>query len=171
MRLSNSEELHEEVQILRALMHERPPGEAILQWEIQGEYRAIHPMRLHKRILDSAGRTLLETPKMKEDLPVGVFAAPPSESAEPSVVMTTYEGTHHHWLVATARARFGTTGDDRILQLGMDVSQDRALLARYRRKLWTVLLISLAPIVLLGRSIARRGIQPCLLYTSDAADE
>jgi len=168
VRGGNSEEMREQVEILRSLMHESAPGDERLQWEVQGEYRAVHPMRLHKRVLDSSGHTLLETPGMKDDLPPEVFDPPPPESAEPSLAMTDHEGTKGPWLVATARARFGSTGEERILQFGMDVSRERTLLARYRRRLWAVLLVSLAPIVLVGRYIARRGIRPVERITQTA---
>jgi two-component system heavy metal sensor histidine kinase CusS len=168
LRRSDKEELREEVEILRALLHESSTVDTRLQWEVQGEYRAIHPTRLHKRVMDSRGRTVLETPGMKDEIPQEVFPTPPPESADPSMTMVTYESQDHLWLIASGRARLGSGPEERQLQFGMDLSRESALLARYRRRLWAVLVLALAPSVLIGRLIARRGIRPVERITETA---
>ena len=166
VRRGDTEELREEVQILRALMADSSLEDARLQWEVRGEYGAVHPARLHKRILDPAGRTLLETPGMTEGLPTDAFPPPPPASDEPTLALSTVERDEHPWLIASSRVRLGT--QERILQLGMELSRERALLSRYRRRLWAVLLLALATSVVVGRYIARRGIRPVERITETA---
>jgi len=168
LRRGDKEELREEIQILRLLIHESSGADDRLQWEVQGEYRATQPMSLHKRIVDESGRTLIETPDMQTEIPTTVFPEPPPESPEPGMTMVTYQGRKHLWLVASARARVGAGPTERVLQFGMDLSRESALLSRYRRRLWAVLVLALAPSVLIGRLIARRGIRPVQRITETA---
>jgi len=46
------------------------------------------------------------------------------------------------------------------VQIAVDVSQEEALLARYRQRFWVILLGTLAIFPLVGYQIARRGIRP-----------
>lgn len=168
LRRGDKEELREEVEILRALIHESSADDSRLQWEVQGEYRAIHPTRLHKRVLDGSGRTVLETPGMSSEIPPEAFPKPPPEFAEPSMEMVSYRSKEHVWLLAAGRARLGGGPETRVLQFGLDLSHESSLLSRYRRRLWAVLVLALAPCVLIGRLIARRGIRPVERITETA---
>jgi two-component system heavy metal sensor histidine kinase CusS len=174
LRRADEEELREEVQILQALLRESSSDDDRIQWEIQGEYRAIHPTPVHKRILDDRGRTILETPDMAGQIPTAVFPAAPPGSAAPTstgettMTIATHSDAGHVWLIASARARFRTGPEERVLHVGLDLSRQSALLARYRGRLWAVLVLALAPSVLIGRIIARRGMGPVERITETA---
>src|SRR5262245_18879560 len=105
---------------------------------------------------------------MKAEIPPTECRTPPPENAEPSMTMETYQSADHLWLLSAARARLGSGPDERVLQFGMDLSRESALLARYRRRLWAVLVLALAPSVVIGRIIARRGIRPVERITETA---
>src|SRR5262245_1741740 len=162
------DELRDEVQILRALLRESPSDAGRLQWEVQGEYRATLPTRLHKRVLDEDDRTVLETPDMALHLPGSLFPPPPPLGSEPSMAMETVTLQGRDWLLASARASLGNGPDARMLQFALDLSRESALLSRYRRRLWLVLILAPAPSVLIGRLIARRGIRPVERITKTA---
>jgi len=165
---ADRDELRDEVQILRALLRENPTDASKLQWEVQGEYRATLPTRLHKRVLDEDGRTVLETPDMTLHLPGSLFPPPPPLGSEPSMAMETVTLQGRVWLLASARASLGHGPESRVLEFAMDLSRESALLSRYRLRLWLVLILAPAPSVIIGRLIARRGIRQVERITQTA---
>jgi two-component system heavy metal sensor histidine kinase CusS len=64
------------------------------------------------------------------------------------------------FLVMSAAAAVGASGQTDTVQIAIDVSQQEALLARYRQRFWVILLGTLAIFPLVGYQIARRGIRP-----------
>ena len=71
-------------------------------------------------------------------------------------------GKHGHaFRVATAIAPVGpAAASNDIIQIAVDVSQEKELLAGYRRWFWTVLAAACVFLPLVGYRIARQGIRP-----------
>jgi two-component system heavy metal sensor histidine kinase CusS len=64
------------------------------------------------------------------------------------------------FFVMSAAAAVGDSAKTDTMQIAIDVSQQEALLARYRQRFWFILLGTLAILPLVGYQIARRGIRP-----------
>jgi two-component system heavy metal sensor histidine kinase CusS len=64
------------------------------------------------------------------------------------------------FFVMSAPAAVGDSAKTDTMQIAIDVSQQEALLARYRQRFWVILLGTLAIFPLVGYQIARRGIRP-----------
>src|SRR5262249_16132413 len=64
------------------------------------------------------------------------------------------------FFVMSTAAAVGNSGRIDTVQIAIDVSQEEALLARYRQRFWIILLGTLAIFPLVGYQIARRGIRP-----------
>jgi hypothetical protein len=116
------------LQVLRLLLREQPQATDVLTNEIEHEASA-SPLRYFMRILDDDKRVLIETPGMKELLPLSVFPAPlASAPAQPSEV-TDKVGHHGTFLLLSARTVLGGPEPaTRIVQVALDVASDLALL-------------------------------------------
>jgi two-component system heavy metal sensor histidine kinase CusS len=62
--------------------------------------------------------------------------------------------------VMSATEPVGDSAETDTVQIAIDVSQQEALLARYRQRFWVILVGTLAIFPLVGYQIARRGIRP-----------
>jgi two-component system, OmpR family, heavy metal sensor histidine kinase CusS len=115
------------------------------------------------RVLDEAGRVMIETPDMTSLVPVAAFPAPVTVRETPDVEAV------WHWQAPNGRSYFlmsawarsgGNDGPRRVVQVAMDDIGERVLIADYRRDS----LLALAAGTLLfagaGYLIARRGMRP-----------
>ncbi len=123
-----------------------------LKQELEWEWEASRHARIDMRVLDAAGKTLLETPGMAERLPVAAFPPPGDAPA----VVAGYRVTSH-------------ASDGRVLQLGLNRSEDDRLLRDFRRALVAVLLAAPAACALVGYRVARRGLRPIADVSATAA--
>jgi two-component system heavy metal sensor histidine kinase CusS len=64
------------------------------------------------------------------------------------------------FVVMSAAMPVGSSAQTDTAQIAIDVSQQEALLARYRHRFWLILLGTVATFPLVGYQIARRGIRP-----------
>lgn len=127
------------------------------------------PQQTWVRVIDTEGRTLVETPGMS-----GVL----STSSFPSATFTQEaSGVHGEVITAsgmmfdTFSARVATDDGDpdrRVLQVAMDRADEELLLAHYRERLWLVLAAAVVFCSGIGYLIARRGIQPIGRVTATA---
>lgn len=125
---------------------------------------------IYLRVLDSAGRTLTETPGLADQLP------PPSQ-AELAAIRTP-EGISREamsrsggpFLTLIVRIP-GPRADDppQFMEVAMDRAHDEYLLARYRDRLWLVLGVSLVLCSVAGYLIARSGMRPIESISRTAA--
>lgn len=148
------------LRVLRVLLREHDQNFAALRNEIEHEAGEAGSLVYYMRVLDSDGRSLVETPGMGRLLPVAVFPNPkpgvdqvgPEEQEMPS---------GNSYLLASARA---TTGGEvptlRMLQVALDVSHNYDLLHRYRANLVAAFLIASTLAALLGAVVARAGLRP-----------
>ena len=158
------------VQILRALIRERPDDTASLRQEVEWEGAARRYARVYIRVLDTDGRVVARTPgasaSMWRQQPE---AAAPGLEAGPGVDGRSPTGTPFRMLAAWAPV--GPAGRDRrLIQIALDRTAERQLLAKYRARLWSVLGLALLAAGAVGYSIARHGIRPIEAMTTTARD-
>ena len=127
------------------------------------------PQQTWVRIVDTGGRTLVETPGMSEVLPAASFPAETLTQAGDGVrrEVSTASGMLFDTLSARVLTDAGNP-DGRVLQVAMDRADEELLLAHYRARLWLVLAAAVVFCSGIGYAIARRGIQPIGRVTATA---
>ena len=127
------------------------------------------PQQTWVRIVDTGGRTLVETPGMGEVLPVASFPAETLTQAGDGVrrEVSTASGMLFDTLSARVLTDAGNP-DGRVLQVAMDRADEELLLAHYRARLWLVLAAAVVFCSGIGYAIARRGMQPIGRVTATA---
>jgi len=110
-----------------------------LNWEVQG-------VEVLSRVFASDGRMVVETAGMSEQLPSQIF--PPNNRIE-------YRKSGKRIFRVLSRQI-----PDYRLQIALEVTFERNMLAEYREGLWTVLGIGLMISAMIGYAIARKGIRP-----------
>jgi two-component system heavy metal sensor histidine kinase CusS len=158
------------VLILRTLLRERPGDEAALRQEVEeGAWAASHQGPVWLRILDDQERLVLQTQGMAEDLSPDAFPAPSGEDDPPARGTDLRLAGGKCFRVLAARAAVGPAGrSHRIVQVALDRSQDKQVLADYRRSLWVVVATALLACTVGGYHIARRGLRPIQEITAMA---
>jgi two-component system heavy metal sensor histidine kinase CusS len=146
------------VEVLHHLLQEQPDKSDVLASEVEHEASASHLIRYFIRILDKQGRLLFETGKMDQALPARIFFDPGlrSETARPEKYWHSVSGSTFLLMTAQSTAK----GGERTLQLALDVTQDQALLANYRRTLFAVLILGTVFSAAAGFMITRKGLAP-----------
>lgn len=153
--------LASKVQVLRLLLREHPDKAEALDSEVEHEASASQPFKYYIRILDLQGQTLLETPGMKDFLPVSSFPAPLEATDEPLNHFAQELRHHGSFLLLSVRVTVGAAGSRfRVLQIGLDASTGTALLADYRQKLVAMLGLGTVLAALAGTWVARNGMRP-----------
>ena len=151
--------LADKLHVLRTILRERPGDEDALREEIELESAARRYQQFYIRLLDERGVPILTTPGMAEQLDVAELARQTGSRPEHSITMT---GSHGRpFRVTSAAAPVGTLpGGNDTIQIAIDISQEEALLARYRLWFWAILLAASVFFPLAGYRIARQGIRP-----------
>ena len=149
----------DKLNVVRTLLRDRPTDWDALQEEIELETSARQYQRFYICLLNQRRTLLLATPGMEEQL-----SLPKLTSEALSRSKSTFEmaGKHGHaFRVATAVAPVGLAGaSDDIVQIAVDISREKEMLAGYRRWFWTILVAACAFLPLVGYRIARQGIRP-----------
>lgn len=161
--------LADKIHVLRGILRDHPHERDALEEEVQLEVAAHQYTTYYIRVLEAGGRTLLETPGMADVLPAAVFPAPTGARASPGDGMPwrAQDGRAYHLLATWAAV--GQTGDTQhLLQLGLDVSRQEALLANYRRTLALVLCVGIVFAAGAAIVVARRGMRPLAEITHAA---
>jgi len=151
--------LADKLHVLRTMLRERPDNEDGLREEIELESAARRYQHFYIRLLDEHGVPILTTPGMAEQVDLGELASQARSRSERSITMAGNQG--RPFRVASAAAPVGTpaAGNDTI-EIAIDISQEEALLARYRLWFWAILLATSVLFPLIGYRIARQGIRP-----------
>ena len=148
------------VQILRALLRERPADIAALRQEVEWEGAARRYTRMYVRIRDTQDRVLLETPGATgilgtHEVPAASLDADPG----PGIDIQSAAGTPYRVLAAWARV--GPDGQSgHLIEAALDRTADEMLLRTYRTRAWIVLVLVLVASGAVGYLIARRGMRP-----------
>ncbi len=151
--------LADKLHVVRTLLRERPDDWDGLREEIELESAARRYQQFYIRLLDDRGQPLLTTPGMAERLDLSVLA---SQIRSRPGHLFSMNGTHgQSFRVTSAPAEVGSppTRTDTI-EIAIDVSQQDALLARYRRWFLAILLGCFAIFPVIGYRVARHGIRP-----------
>ena len=155
--------------VVRELLREHAEDSAEVKWEIESEWAARDLTRVYVRLLDTQGRVTAQTPGMDEQLAAGAFPPPPANLLEAGFIegrdAKSPRGRPFRVISAAAKTR---EGHDRIVQIALDETMERAQLARYLRGAWLVLALGVALSAVLGYVLARKSIQPVRQIT-DAA--
>lgn len=156
------------MQIVRALIRERPNDIAALEQEVQWEGAARRYARVFIRVLDDRGSSLMETPGAGE-----IFkrhpVMPASADGDPGPGIDGVSAAGTPFRLLAAWAPVGPDGAKRrIVQIALDRTTERELLGRYRARLWGVLGLALFGATAAGYTIARRGLRPVGAITATA---
>ncbi|MGO8757291.1 MAG: heavy metal sensor histidine kinase [Terracidiphilus sp.] len=151
--------LADKLHVLRTMLQERPDDEDGLREEIELESAARRYQQFYIRLLDKHGVPILTTPGMTEQLDLAELVSRTQGRPEHSISMIGKQG--QAFRVASAAAPVGrlNAGNDTI-QIAIDISQEEALLARYRLWFWAILLATSVLFPVVGYRIARQGIRP-----------
>jgi len=144
---SNAEDdqyLSEKANTVGELLRRRDLG--TLKWEVEGESATRPAVEVLSRVFAADGSLIAETSGMSEQLPPHVF--PPGNRIE--------ERTFRKRIFRVLSRQV----PDYRLQVAVEVTFERNLLAGYRTALWTVLGIGLLVAAMIGYGIARKGIRP-----------
>lgn len=163
----NNQFLTDKIHVLRSILHAPEVDPEALNEEVQWEGRTFTLARYYARVLDTHGKTLIETPGMGKVLSISPFP----ESAEPAVLpdkglkWTSQEG--RPFLLMAALAQTGAR-EMRIVQVALDLSQEGGLIVDYRHKLSIVLISGLFLSAILSVFAVRRGLYPLQKITRQA---
>lgn len=156
---STSMFIEDKLNVVRTLLRDRPTDWDGLREEIELETSAREYQRFYIRLLDEHHAPLLATPGMAEQVNLPQLSRETAGDPKSPFEMAGKNG--HAFRVATAMAPVGPAGASRdIIQIAVDVSQEKELLAGYRRWFWTILFAACAFLPLIGYRIARQGIRP-----------
>jgi two-component system heavy metal sensor histidine kinase CusS len=161
--------LADKTHVLHGILRDHPHDRDALEEEVQSEVSAYQYIKYYVRVLDAGSGMLLETAGMADVLPAAVFPAPTGAQESPGDGMPwrSHDGRAYHLLAAWAAV--GQTGDTQhLLQLGLDVSRQEALLAAYRRTLALVLGVGILVAAGAGIVVTRRGMRPLAEITHAA---
>ena len=150
--------LADKVHVLRTMLRDRPDDWDGLREEIELESAARRYQQFYIRLLDERDVPLLTTPGMAEQLDLSQLTAQTQSRPERAEDMKGRNG--QLFFVMSAAAAVGGSARTDTVQIAIDISQQEALLARYRHWFWLILLGTLATFPLVGYQIARRGIRP-----------
>jgi two-component system, OmpR family, heavy metal sensor histidine kinase CusS len=150
----NRQVLFQEIGLLRMVLQEQPPNLERLADE-QSEGISLPVGGYYSRILDEAGRSLIETPGM-ESLPTAKGFPTASETSDTNgVVQTIPDGRTVMLMTAGSQ-----TTPQYIIQIALDVTHEATLLAQYQRNLMGALLLGLFCSTFAAVFVARRGLSP-----------
>jgi two-component system heavy metal sensor histidine kinase CusS len=150
--------LADKMNVLRTMLRERPNDWDGLREEIELESAARRYQQFYIRLLDERNAPLLTTPEMEDQLDLTQLTAQTQRSPEQATGMQGKNG--RLFFVMSAAVAVGGSSHTDTAQIAIDVSEEEALLARYRHRFWIILLGTLAIFPLVGYQIARRGIRP-----------
>ena len=111
------------------------------------------------RVQDIEGRTLIESPGMS-DVPSTVFPPPVISGHKIDRGIRFQKSGSAHYLLNSAWAEGVDDSHFRLVQVALDVSDEQALMEKYRIKMGVALLAGLCFAGGLGVVVARRGLRP-----------
>jgi len=151
--------LADKLHVLRTMLRERPDDEDGLREEIELESAARRYQQFYIRLLDEHGAPILTTPGMADRLDLAELADRTRSSPGHSISMIGKNGQAFRVTSASAEAGMSSNRNDAI-QIAIDISQEEALLARYRLWFWAILLVTSVLFPVVGYRIARQAIHP-----------
>ena len=155
------------ISVVREMIRQHPEDAAEVKWEIESEWAARDLTRVYVRLLDPNGRVTLETPGMAEQLPLASFPPASPNVIQPGDGHDFVSMSGHPYRVLTGQA-MTVDGHPRLIQVGLDETLEKAHLARYLRRVWTVLAMAVVVAAGIGYLLARQSIGPVRQITAAA---
>jgi len=159
--------LVDEISTLRVIISEHPNEAEQLRVEVEVESAGRLFTRYYARIMDEAGRVIMQTRDMDTVISSPSVFPPPlkvSESLRRGTKWNAVDG--RTYLCTAARAQVGSTRDSRlVIQLALEVTTQEDMLSRYRQWLMVVLAAGVVVSGMVGSGIARRGLRPLRAIT------
>jgi two-component system heavy metal sensor histidine kinase CusS len=156
----------DKVRMFEATLRRHGDNEAFLDHEVNLEGGAYWPGQqyvVYSRILDETGHVIIETPGMQELIPASSFPQPVEAGRDESPGLVHYgkapNGRSYFLLSGMARSG-GKDGPRRLIQVAMDETGERAMIARYRRDTLFALFLGTLLFGIAGTFIARRCLRP-----------
>ena len=156
----------DKVKMFEATLHAHGDNPAFLDHEVNlegGVYWPDQQYVVYSRILDDAGHVIIETPEMARLLPPKVFPSPMAsdQTRDAKVVHYLEAPNEQSYFLLSARARSGgDNGPQRVIQVAMDETGERGMIAEYRRDTLLVLALGTLLFAVAGTVIARRCLRP-----------
>jgi two-component system, OmpR family, heavy metal sensor histidine kinase CusS len=149
----NERYLQEKIAIVRTLIQGSGARQGTIQWEVEEELAA-HPsiIRVLSRVLSSNGAVLYEAAGMLTEL------SPQKIEQNSGAEVRSKTGRIYRVLSATAENSSGSKSYR--IQAAIDLAYQKDLLDHYRDELWAALAVGFLFSLLIGHSIAHRGIRP-----------
>src|SRR5512134_2789616 len=141
----------DKVKMFEATLHTHGDNPAFLDHEVNLEGGAYWPGQhyiVYSRILDETGRVIIETPGMARLIPSAVFPSPiaSNQTREAKAVHYLEAPNGRAYFLQSAWARSGgDNGPRRVIQVAMDETGERAMIAAYRRD--TLMVLALGAIL------------------------
>ena len=140
--VQDNQYLVEKATTLRKLLKEG--DSSTLKWEVEGDSSVRPGVEVLSRVFTNDGRILLETAGMAEQLPASLF---PTVDGIESRTIHNRPLPKHIFSVLTMQV------PDHRIQVGLEVTFEKSLLAEYRAGLWTVLSLGLLLSAVIGYQI------------------
>jgi two-component system heavy metal sensor histidine kinase CusS len=149
----------DKVNVIRTILREQPRDREALREEVQLESAARTYDQFYIRLLDERGDVVMETPRMGQQLNSASF--PDASPGPPFHGLSTTNKTGIPFGVLSTRVPVGNAGNVLwTMQIAVNRTQQRELLARYRHWLWSIWACAFVFCPLLGYRIATRGTRP-----------
>lgn len=160
LHLRDEQLLASKVRVLRVLLRD-PAKAGALESEIEHEAGEDQALKYYMRINGPDGTTLLETPGMTRLLPAAVFPEAATTSRRRGSFREHALPSGEKFLLLTASAVAGPSGaESRKIQLAIDTSFNRALLANDRRRLMIVFALGVLFAAVAGVVVTRTELRP-----------
>jgi len=177
----NDNQITDQVRVLHDLMEERPGDLEAVRQEAEQEFQSRQHTQVYIRLLDGAGKVLVETPGMAQLLPPTQFPPPLPARKRPDTGKNSVQQGEQRRSADGRPLRVMSVEMDppqrgsipngstiQVVQAAMDRSSEAELLAEYRSNLGLVLAAGLIVCIIVGHQIAYRGLQPVRLVADTA---
>jgi two-component system heavy metal sensor histidine kinase CusS len=148
----NERYLQEKVAILRTLLRESGDRESTIKWEVEEELAAHPSIRVLSRVLSSDGAVLYQAAGMSTELSPQTIAKNSGRKIRSK--------TGQLYRVSSSTAQNSSGSKSYRIQTAINLGYQKDLLGRYRDQLWAALALGFLFSMLIGYSIAQRGIRP-----------
>jgi len=160
----NTQIVLDKIKMFEATLRIHGDNQAFLDHEVNlegGTYWQGQQYVIYSRIQDENGKNLIETDGMQQLIPASSFPEPDTTGQEQAVVHFRKAPNGRVYFLMSAWAQSGGKhGPRRLVQVAMDETGERAMIAGYRRDTLLALFIGTLLFAILGTFIARRCLRP-----------
>ncbi len=156
----------DKIKMFEATLRVHGDNQAFLDHEVNLEGGAYWPGQqytVYSRIQDDTGRTIIETDGMDQLIPVSSFPQTMETEQDWSEAVVHYREASNgrSYFLMSAWVRSGSeNGPRRLIQVAMDETGERAMIAGYQRDTFLALFLGTLLFAILGTFIARRCMRP-----------